>query len=110
MKTLEEFYALRSAEEYFDFFGIAYEKHVVETKRLHIMRAYGLLLHKGFERFDGDETYLMDFCKFALIKVYKEYEKGHIPSAAEVWGMLENGKAKGCLACAISLQGGSCGC
>ncbi len=110
MKTLEEFYALRSAEDYFEFFGIAYEKSIVATKRLHMMKAYGVLIQKGLETFNGDEKYLMDFFKFALIRVYMDYKNGHAPSAAEVWGMIKDGKAKGCLACALSAQGGSCGC
>lgn len=33
--------------------------------------------------------------KFALIKVYGDYKNGHAPSAAEVWGMLEDGKSEG---------------
>ena len=109
MQTLENFYKLKNAEDYFDFFGVAYEKHIVEVKRFHIMKEYGSLVKKGFANFTGDEKYLMDFFKFALIKVYSDYKNGHAPSAAEVWGMIEEGKVKGCLACASS-QGGNCAC
>lgn len=109
MQTLERFYKLRNAEDYFDFFGVAYDKRLVEVKRFHMMKEYGTLVKKGFEHFNGDEKYLMDFFKFALIKVYGDYQNGHAPSAAEVWGMIEGGKVKGCLACATS-QGGNCAC
>lgn len=109
MKTLEKFYTLKDAEDYFEFFGVAYEKHIVEVKRFHIMREYGALVKKGFEQFQGDEKYLMDFLKFALIKVYMDFKNGHSPSAAEVWGILEGGKIKGCLACAMA-EGGKCDC
>ena len=84
MQTLENFYKLKNAEDYFDFFGLAYEKHIVEVKRFHIMKEYGSLVKKGFANFTGDEKYLMDFFKFALIKVYGDYKNGHAPSAAEV--------------------------
>ncbi len=109
MKTLEEFYRLRTAEDYFEFFGIEYDQKIVSVKRFHIMKEYGDLIKKGIANFNGDEKYLMDFFKFALIRVYMDYKQGHAPSAAEVWGMIENGQAKGCLACALS-QGGNCDC
>lgn len=109
MRTLEQFYRLKSAEDYFEFFGIEYDKHIVLVKRLHIMKEYGALVKKGFESYQGDEKYLMDFLKFALMRVYMDYKHGHAPSAAEVWGMIEEGKAKGCLACVLS-QGGTCDC
>ncbi|AFL68310.1 nitrogenase-stabilizing/protective protein NifW [Sulfurospirillum barnesii] len=105
MKTLEAFYRLKTAEDYFEFFSIEYDKNIVAIKRFHIMKEYGTLIKKGFENFNGDEKYLMDFLKFALIRVYMDYKHGHAPSAAEVWGMIENGEAKGCLACALSKGG-----
>lgn len=110
MKTLDDFYQLKNAEDYFDFFGVAYDKHIVSVKRFHMMKEYGTLIKKAFENFNGDEKYLMDFLKFALMRVYMDYKHGHAPSAAEVWGMIENGQAKGCLACAMSSEGGNCAC
>ncbi|KFL33188.1 MULTISPECIES: nitrogenase-stabilizing/protective protein NifW [unclassified Sulfurospirillum] len=110
MRTLERYYELKDAEDFFEFFGVDYDKHIVEVKRFHIMKEYGSLIKKGFENFNGDEKYLMDFLKFALIRVYMDYKHGHAPSAAEVWGMLEDGKAKGCLACATASEGGNCAC
>ncbi len=110
MKTLNDFYRLKDAEDYFYFFNIDFDEHIVAVKRFHMMKEYGALVKKGFENYNGDEKYLMDFLKFALIRVYMDYKNGHAPSAAEVWGMLEDGKAKGCLACAMSSQGGNCAC
>ena len=55
MQTLENFYKLKNAEDYFDFFGVAYEKHIVEVKRFHIMKEYGSLVKKVFANFTGDE-------------------------------------------------------
>ncbi|WP_060826084.1 nitrogenase-stabilizing/protective protein NifW [Sulfurospirillum cavolei] len=111
MRTLEQFYQLRAAEDYFDFFAIEYDEHIVQVKRFHIMKEYGTLIKKGFEFYKGDEKYLMDFLKFALMRVYMDYKHGHSPSAAEVWGMAEDGHAKGCASCTTSSQkGGSCDC
>ena len=110
MKTLDQFYKLKNTEDYFEFFGVDYDKHIIEVKRFHIMKEYGTLIKKGFAHLSGNDEQLMDFFKFALIKVYIDYKNGHTPSAAEVWGMLEDGKAKGCLACALSAEGGNCAC
>ncbi|MDR2099225.1 MAG: nitrogenase-stabilizing/protective protein NifW [Campylobacteraceae bacterium] len=106
MKTLKEFYELRYAEDYFDFFGIGFDAHLVNVKRFHMMKEYGTLIKKGFAHFENDEERLLDFLKFTLIKVYMDYKNGHNPSAAEVWGMYDN--FKGCLSCAQ--EGGNCAC
>lgn len=45
MQTLENFYKLKILESYFDF-GVAYEKHIVEVKRFHIMKEYGSLVKR----------------------------------------------------------------
>jgi nitrogenase-stabilizing/protective protein len=108
MKTAEEFYRLKDAEEYFNFFDIGFDKHLIDVKRFHIMKEYGTLIKKGMASFENDETKLLDFFKFALIKVYMDYKSGYNPSAAEVWGMIDEGKFKGCLACAM--QGENCAC
>ena len=47
MKSIDEFYKLTDAEDYFDFFGVAYEKHIVEVKRFHIMKKFGELVEKA---------------------------------------------------------------
>jgi nitrogenase-stabilizing/protective protein len=108
LKTLKEFYALTRTEDYFNFFEVPFDARLLDVKRFHIMKEYGVLIKRGFDVFKEDEGKLLDFLKFALIKVYMDYKNGHSPSAAEVWGMCEDGKFKGCLACAM--QGGGCEC
>ena len=53
MRTLEQYYKLKDAEDFFEFFGVEYDKHIVEVKRFHIMKEYGSLIKKGFENFQG---------------------------------------------------------
>ncbi len=42
-KTLAQFEALKDAEEYFEFFGLAYDPQVVNVNRLHILRKFSEL-------------------------------------------------------------------
>lgn len=109
MKTLEDFYHLRNAEDYFEFFEMDYDKRLVNVKRFHIMKEYGTLIKKGMAGFGNDELKLLDFLKFSLLRVYANYLSGHAPSAAEVWEMFKDGEPKGCLACVTS-KGGNCDC
>jgi nitrogenase-stabilizing/protective protein len=107
--TLSEFLNLSDAEDYFEFFNIQYDQPLVNVKRFHIMRKYGELIRTGMENLRSDETKLMDFLKFSLLRVYGEFESGYTPSAAEVWKMFEGGKLSGCLSC-TPMPGNSCGC
>lgn len=108
---LDDFYELTDAEDYFEFFDIEYDKSLVNVKRLHIMKAYGTLIRTGIQNLSNDESRLMDFLKFSLLKVYGEFRGGYAPSAAEVWGMFQNGKLSGCAICTPTThQGGSCAC
>ncbi|MDR2341764.1 MAG: nitrogenase-stabilizing/protective protein NifW [Campylobacteraceae bacterium] len=104
MKTLKEFYELKCAEDYFIFFEINFDTHILNVKRFHIMKEYGALIKKGFTHFESDEERLLSFLKFMLIRVYMDYKNGCNPSAAEVWGMY----GKDCFSCAQ--KGGGCVC
>ena len=108
---LEEFYSLTDAEDYFEFFGIKYDKSLVNVKRFHILREYGALIRTGIFNLKEDEEKLLDFLKFSLLKVYGDYSNGHAPSAADVWEMFKDGKLSGCMSCTPdSTKGASCGC
>ncbi|MDR1555374.1 MAG: nitrogenase-stabilizing/protective protein NifW [Campylobacteraceae bacterium] len=104
MKTLKEFYELKYAEDYFNFFGIEFDTHILDVKRFHIMKEYGTLIKKGFIYFENDEERLLDFLRFTLIRVYMDYKNGRNPNAAEVWGMYDNFKGS-CMQ-----KGGECAC
>jgi nitrogenase-stabilizing/protective protein len=108
-KSLEEFYELTDAEDYFDFFELEYDQSLVNVKRFHILKEYGSLITTGFENFKNQDTRLLDFLKFSLLKVYGDFKNGYAPSAADVWNMFKDGKLGGCMSC-TPVQGNSCGC
>ncbi|HFU76862.1 MAG TPA: nitrogen fixation protein NifW [Arcobacter sp.] len=108
-KSLDEFYELTDAEDYFDFFELEYDQSLVNVKRFHILKEYGTLIKTGFENMRDQEEKLLDFLKFSLLKVYGDYQNGHAPSAADVWDMFKDGKLSGCMSCTPE-PGNSCGC
>lgn len=99
MKSLRDFCKITIAEEYFEFFGLEYDESLVNVKRFHIMRKFGEMVQKA-QSVESDEAKLLEFYKFALISVYKSFEGGYSPSAADVWNMYE--KTGGCLACSTA--------
>lgn len=102
MKTLEEFTTLTDTEEYFDFFDIEYDERLVYVKRFHILKKYGEMIEKALtQTFESDEKKLA-YYKFALITVYKNFENGYTPSAADVWSMYDNPSA--CGSCSTATQ------
>jgi len=108
-KSLEEFYELTDAEDYFNFFDLEYDQSLVNVKRFHILKEYGTLIKTGFENLKDHEEKLLDFLKFSLLKVYGDFKNGYAPSAADVWNMFKDGKLSGCMSCTPQ-AGNSCGC
>lgn len=108
-KSLDEFYELTDAEDYFNFFDLEYDPKLVNVKRFHILKEYGTLIRTGFDNLKGEEPKLLDFLKFSLLKVYGDFKNGYAPSAADVWDMFKDGKLSGCMSCTPS-PGNSCGC
>jgi nitrogenase-stabilizing/protective protein len=108
-KSLDEFYELTDAEDYFIFFDLEYDSSLVNVKRFHILKEYGTLIKTGFENLKDEEDRLLDFLKFSLLKVYGDFKNGYAPSAADVWSMFKDGKLSGCTSC-TPVEGNSCGC
>jgi nitrogenase-stabilizing/protective protein len=100
MSQLDEFKKLTDTEDYFDFFDLEYDERLVYVKRFHIMKKYGEMLEKAENaNFESDEK-LLEYYKFALITVYKNFENGYAPSAADVWAMFD--KPSACGSCSTS--------
>lgn len=99
MSRYEEFKSLSDAEEYFDFFDLEYNERLVYVKRFHIMKKYGEMIAKGAEKIT-DEEKLLSFYEFALLSVYKNFENGYSPSAADIWNTYDNPSA--CSTCSTS--------
>ena len=100
MGVLQEFQTLTDAEDYFDFFDLDYDERLVYVKRFHIMKKYGEMIEKAKGHDLGSEEKLLDYYKFALITVYKNFENGYAPSAAEVWNTF--GTPSACSTCSTS--------
>lgn len=95
MGSLEEFNTLTDAEDYFDFFDIEFDERLVFVKRFHIMKEFGSMIAKAESNTDMDETKTLEYYKFALLTIYKNFENGYAPSAADVWDMFNNPTACG---------------
>jgi len=108
-KSLDEFYELTDAEDYFNFFNLDYDSNLVNVKRFHILKEYGTLIKTGMTNLLNEEERLLDFLKYSLLKVYGDFCNGYAPSAADVWDMFKDGKLSGCMSCTPQ-QGNSCGC
>lgn len=86
MKTMEEFSTLTDTEDFFEFFELEYTPSILDVKRSHIMRKFGEKIAKIPDSENMDEQKLLDCYRFALIAVYKDFEHGYSPSAADIWG------------------------
>ena len=97
MGKIDDFYSIKNAEDYFKFFDVEYDTTLVNVKRYHIMRKFGEMVKKAESQEINSEDKLLEFFRFALISVYKNFEEGYNPSAADVW--QSNGKPSPCASC-----------
>lgn len=100
MGTLSEFQQITDTEDYFDFFDLAYDERLVQVKRFHMMKKFGEMVEKAKGHDMGSDEKLLEYYKFALISVYKNFENGYSPSAADVWEMFD--KPSACGTCSTS--------
>ncbi len=100
MGTLNEFQKITDTEEFFEFFDLAYDERLVNSKRFHIMKKFGEMADKANGHDMGCDDKLLEYYKFALISVYKNFENGYSPSAADVWAMFD--KPSACGTCSTS--------
>ncbi len=100
MCALQTFNNLTDAEEYFEFFELEYNERLVYSKRFHILKKFGEMIEKAEGHDLGSDEKLLEYYKFALISVYKNFESGYAPSAAEVWDMFD--KPSACGTCSTS--------
>ena len=65
------------------------------------MKKFGQKLQKASNETFKDDQQKLAFYKYALISVYKNFENGYSPSAAEVWDTF--GKPSACSTCSTSV-------
>lgn len=100
MGTLAEFQKISDTEDFFDFFDLDYDERLVQVKRFHMMKKFGEMVEKAKGHDMGSESKLLEYYRFALISVYKNFENGYSPSAADVWEMFD--KPSACGTCSTS--------
>lgn len=70
LRRLQEFSA---AEEFLDFFGVAYQPSVVHVNRLHILKRFNQYLHATPIPDDMDEAAARETCKALLTKAHDDF-------------------------------------
>lgn len=100
MGTLAEFKKITDTEDFFDFFGLEFDERLINSKRFHIMKKFGEMVERARGHDLGSDEKLLEYYKFALITVYKNFENGYSPSAADVWEMFD--KPSACGTCSTS--------
>ncbi|BFM38349.1 nitrogenase-stabilizing/protective protein NifW [Synechocystis sp. LKSZ1] len=71
MTTLAQFNQLKDAEDYFEFFAIPYDPHVVNINRLHILRKFSELVQLADET--QDEATQLSTYRQALTQAYEVF-------------------------------------
>ncbi len=69
-QSLAQFNRLKDAEEYFEFFGLAYDPQVVNINRLHILRKFSQLAQAVDEDKTQTDTQKLDGYRQALQTAY----------------------------------------
>ncbi len=93
---MSEFNKLEDFEEFLEFFGIESNEKLNVVKRLHILKKFGEMITK-IDTQGLEESKALEFYRFAFLSVYKNFENGYSPSAADVWSMFE--RTGGCMSC-----------
>lgn len=73
-KTLADFKSLTNAEDYLNFFAIAFDQHFVNVNRLHILKQFSILLNQVDEAFpDLSEAERLEKYQLALTEAYEVF-------------------------------------
>jgi nitrogenase-stabilizing/protective protein len=98
MKVLERMAKLSTCEDFLEFFEIPYDKKLLNSKRLFILKKFSQTLEKAAELDDEDEKY--NRLRWSLLTIYGEFAKGYNPSAADIWGESSCASCSDSTACA----------
>ena len=74
MNVLDQLATLSSAEDFFTFFGIAYDPVVLDVMRLHILKRMGEYLKKNKDALaQADEQTARALCREHLERAYRDF-------------------------------------
>ena len=88
--TLQALGELSAAEEFFDFFSIAYDPAVVHVNRLHILKRFNQYLRTSkpdVAYLDPDAQY--DACRGLLIRAYEDFVRS-TPAQEKVFKVFQD--------------------
>lgn len=89
---LQRLNRLSAAEEFLDFFGIAYQPAVVHVNRLHILKRFNQYLNQTTVTDDMDETSAWNTCRTLLTRAYEDFV--HSTAAREkVFKVFQDGQS-----------------
>ncbi|HYE37495.1 nitrogenase-stabilizing/protective protein NifW [Methylocaldum sp.] len=71
--VLQRIESFSAAEEFFDFFGIAYRPEVLHVNRLHILKRFNQYLSRTPIPDDLDETSAWNICKEHLTRAHDDF-------------------------------------
>lgn len=86
---IERLHALSSAEDFLQFFGLAYDERVLDVNRLHILKRFYQYLHRA-EDLDGlDEVALFRRYRELLAQAYQDFVQSS-PAREKVFRVFQD--------------------
>lgn len=73
MNLEEELESLESAEDFLDFFELAYDRSIVHVNRLHILQRFHVYLSQGSAAMPADDTAKRAVYKRLLARAYQDF-------------------------------------
>ena len=93
MNTLAQRLAqLSAAEEFLDFFGVAYEQSVLNVSRLHILKRFYQYMHQEQGLDALDEIELFKRLRTRLTQAYGDFVRS-TPATEKVFKVLQNAQS-----------------
>ena len=80
-KLMRELAALSAAEEFFEYFAVPYERHVVNVNRLHILKRFRQYLATALDDPPADREALRALCASLLARSHADF--AHSSAQAE---------------------------
>lgn len=71
MKILEDLKHLKDAEDFFNYFNVEYDEHVVKPYRLHILKKFSIYMEEVLS--DASEEEIFFRLRNCLIKAYQDF-------------------------------------
>lgn len=88
-KLLKDLGRLSAAEEFLDYFGVAYEPAVVHVNRLHILKRFHQYLRTTSGIMELDQAALRHTCRGLLTRAYEDFVRS-TPAQEKVFKVFQD--------------------